>query len=61
MLLECRVIGKIRVPFAAGGAPVAVGRRAANASSSLKNILYIFSEMLKNPNQHCQNSSPRHL
>jgi hypothetical protein len=36
MLSACWVIGKIRARFAAGGAPVAIKRRAVNASSSLK-------------------------
>jgi hypothetical protein len=41
MLSECWVIRKIRVRFAAGAAPVAVKRRAVNASILLKkNTLY---------------------
>jgi hypothetical protein len=40
LLSTCWVIGKIRVRFSAGGAPVAVKRRAVNASSLIKTTRY---------------------
>jgi hypothetical protein len=40
IVAHSHVIGKIRVRLAASDAPVAVKRRAVNASSSLKSSLY---------------------
>jgi hypothetical protein len=47
--------GKIRVPFAAGGAPAAVKRRAVNRSTKLKKNSLYTDYLLQNAGLNSQN------